>query len=108
MKILGPFEQAVLLAIVHLGDEAYGRAILADAERRLRRQLAAGGVYSTLDRLEQQNLISSRLEAGPPIRAGRPRRYYFLKNAGARALNDSKAAVENIWQGLRWPVKGRG
>jgi PadR family transcriptional regulator PadR len=106
MKILGSFEHAVLLAIVRLGDDAYGRAILRDTQLRLRRQLAAGAVYSTLDRLEQQRLISSRLEPGPTIRAGRPRRYYFLRNAGARALNDSKAAVESIWQGLRWPVKG--
>jgi PadR family transcriptional regulator, regulatory protein PadR len=106
MKILGSFEQAVLIAIVRLGDGAYGRAILTEAQLRLRRQLAAGAVYSTLDRLEQQGLISSRLEPGPPIRAGRPRRYYVLKRAGARALNESKAAVENIWQGLQWPVNG--
>jgi PadR family transcriptional regulator PadR len=107
MKILGSFEQGVLLAIVRLGDDAYGRAILKDAQLRLRRELAAGAVYSTLDRLEQQLLISSRLEPGPPVRAGRPRRYYVLTSAGARALNESKAAVEGMWKGLRWPLRGR-
>ena len=105
--VLGTFEQAVLLALVHLGKEAYGRAILQDVRRRLQREVAAGAVYATLDRLEDKALVSSRLGSGTPLRGGRPRRYYAIENAGVRALNDSKAAVETIWQGFRWPLRGR-
>jgi PadR family transcriptional regulator, regulatory protein PadR len=105
--VLGTFEQAILLAIVRLGKEAYGRAILKEAQARLQRDLAAGAVYATLDRLEQKALISSRLGAGTEVRAGRPRRYYAIENAGVRALNDAKTAVENLWAGFRWPLKGR-
>ena len=105
--VLGTFEQAMLLALVRLGKEAYGRAILKEVQRRLQRDVAAGAVYATLDRLEQKGLICSRLGSGTTVRAGRPRRYYSIENAGVRALNDSKAAVENIWHGFRWPLKGR-
>jgi|SRR3954447_17386959 len=106
--ILGTFEQAVLLAVMHLGPpDAYGRAILNEAQSRLQRTLAAGAVYATLDRLEQKGLISSRLDSGTVVRAGRPRRYYAIEKAGIRALNDSKAAVESMWHGFRWPLKGR-
>jgi PadR family transcriptional regulator PadR len=105
--VLGTFEQAILMALVHLGKEAYGRAILNEAQTRLQREVAAGAVYATLDRLEQKGLISSRLGSGTPVRAGRPRRYYSIENAGVRALNDSRAAVESIWDGFRWPLKGR-
>ena len=105
--VLGTFEQAVLLALVHLGKDAYGRAILQDVQRRLQREVAAGAVYATLDRLEDKALVSSRVGSGTPVRGGRPRRYYVLENAGVRALNDSKAAVENIWEGFRWPLKAR-
>ncbi len=105
--VLGTFEQAVLLAIVHLGEHAYGRAILNEAQSRLQRTLAAGAVYATLDRLEQKALISSRVDSGTAVRAGRPRRYYVVEKAGIRALNDSKAAVERMWHGFRWPLKGR-
>ena len=105
--VLGTFEQAILLALVRLGKDAYGRAILKEAQSRLQRDLAAGAVYATLDRLEQKGLISSRLGSGTAVRAGRPRRYYSLEHAGVCALNDSKAAVDNIWHGLRWPLKGR-
>ena len=106
--VLGAFEQAVLLAVVRLNDEAYGRAILKDVQARLEREVAAGAVHATLDRLEKKRLLSSRLGSGTAIRAGRPRRYYRLQPAGLRALNDARAAVETLWHGLKWPlVKAR-
>jgi DNA-binding PadR family transcriptional regulator len=105
--LLGSFEQAVLLALIRLGKDAYGRAILKEVQQRLQREVAAGAVYATLDRLEAKGLVSSRLGPGTAIRGGRPRRYYTPENAGIRALNESKAAVENIWQGFRWPLKAR-
>jgi DNA-binding PadR family transcriptional regulator len=105
--VLGAFEQAVLLALVRLEKKAYGRAILRGVQSRLQREVAAGAVYTTLDRLEQRALISSRLDSGSAVRDGRPRRYYSIENAGVRALNNSRAAVENIWQGFRWPLKGK-
>jgi PadR family transcriptional regulator PadR len=104
--ILGTFEQAVLLALVRLGSDAYGRLILKEVQSRLQRDVAAGAVYATLDRLEAKTLISSRLEPGTAVRAGRPRRYYAIEHAGARALNESKRIVDHLWHGFRWPVKG--
>ena len=105
--VLGAFEQAVLLAVVRLGDDAYGRAILNEVQQRLGREIAAGAVHATLERLEKKKLLSSRLGAGTPVRAGRARRYYRLLPAGVRALNDARAAVDTMWRGLTWPLKGR-
>jgi PadR family transcriptional regulator PadR len=105
--VLGAFEQAVLLSIFRLGRDAYGRAILKEVHARLRREIAAGAVYATLDRLESKGMATSRLAAGTPQRGGRARRYYALTHAGVRALNESKAATESIWHGLAWPLKGR-
>ncbi len=59
--ILGAFEQAVLLAIVRLGEDAYGRAVLKEVQVRLDRDVAAGAVHATLDRLENKGLVGSRL-----------------------------------------------
>ena len=106
--ILGTFEQAVLLAVVRLGDDAYGRAILKDVQSRLEREVAAGAVHATLERLERKGLLSSRLGPGTPVRAGRARRYYRLQPAGIRALNDARRTVSSIWGGVRWPlIQGR-
>lgn len=106
-ELLGTFEQAVLLAIVKLRDEAYGRAILKEVQERLAREVAAGAVHATLDRLERKELVTSELGAGTEIRAGRPRRYYRLEPSGRRALNDAHAAVNMLWSGFKWPLRGR-
>jgi len=103
--VLGAFEQAVLLAIVRLRDEAYGRAILKEVQERLGRNVAAGAVHATLERIENKGLVASRLGSGTPIRAGRPRRYYRLQPRGAHALNEARAAAETLWRGLKWPLK---
>jgi PadR family transcriptional regulator PadR len=107
---LGAFEQAVLLSLVRLGDEAYGRAIMQEVQARLERDVAAGAVHATLDRLQRKGLVTSHIGAGTPMRAGRPRRYYRLRAAGIRALNEARAAVDSLWHGIRWPLeaaKGR-
>lgn len=103
---LGAFEQAVLLAIVRLRDDAYGRAILKEVQARLERDVAAGAVHATLERLEEKGLIASRLGTGTPVRAGRARRFYRPQPKGLRALNDARAAVDSLWRGLKWPLKG--
>jgi DNA-binding PadR family transcriptional regulator len=107
--VLGAFEQAVLLAVLRLGNEAYGRAILKEVQARLERDVAAGAVHATLERLVRKGLLSSRLGSGTPIRAGRARRYYRLLPAGIRSLNDAREAVDSIWHGLKCPlVKAKG
>jgi len=73
-------------------------------QSRLERDVAAGAIHATLERLEHKGLIASRLGPGTPVRAGRPRRYYRLQPAGLRALEDARRTVNNIWRGLKWPV----
>ncbi len=106
-ELLGSFEQAVLLTIFKLGAAAYGRGILRGVQAALEREIAAGAVYATLDRLEQKGLISSRLCEGTAVRAGRARRYYELTGAGIRALNESKAALDRMWMGAKWPLESQ-
>ena len=103
--VLGVFEQAVLVAILRLRDEAYGRAILKEVQVRLGRDVAAGAAHATLERLEKKGLLSSRLGSGTPVRSGRARRYYQMRPRGIRALNSAREAMNAVWSGLRWPVK---
>jgi DNA-binding PadR family transcriptional regulator len=102
--VLGTFEQAVLLEVLRLDEQAYGRAILKGVQSRLERDVAAGAVHATLERLENKGLLSSRLGPGTPARAGRPRRYYEVQPPGIRALDDARRTVNNIWRGLKWPL----
>lgn len=103
----GTFEQAVLAAVVHLRGDGYGRTILGEVQDRLARPIAASAVYATLDRLEAKGLVRSRAGAATQQRGGRPKRHFAITAAGVRALNAARAATEQIWRGLPWPLKGR-
>lgn len=107
MDTLGQFEQAVLVALVRLGKDAYGRAILNEVQKRLDRDVTAGAVYATLERLEAKGLASSTLAPGTAIRGGRARRYFVPTSAGVRALNDAKSTTDMMFRGLIWPLKVR-
>lgn len=106
-ELLGTFEQIVLLAVVGLEQEAYGRAVLRDVQENAPkgRTISAGAVYATLDRLESKRLLSSRLERGTPERGGLPRRFYRLTAAGASALTEARLTMEKAWKGKCWPLE---
>jgi DNA-binding PadR family transcriptional regulator len=105
--LLGTFEQIILLAVLAAGDQAYGRAVLRAVEANLasERSVSAGSVYATLDRLEAQCLVASRLERGTAARRGRARRFYRLTPEGARALTEARTSLEKMWRGVRWPME---
>ncbi len=94
MSHLGEFEQLILFSVLHLGDDAFGVSIREAIEERTGREVSAGAIYTTLGRLEDRGLVVSRVGEPTPGRAGRPRKYYSLEPAGARALLDSYAAVQ--------------
>jgi PadR family transcriptional regulator PadR len=105
--VLGVFEQAVMVAVVHLGRDGYGRTILKEVQERLSRDVAASAVYATLDRLEEKGLVTSRAGEATAVRGGRPKRHFSITSAGLRALNASRAVTDNIWRGFARPLKGR-
>ena len=106
-ELLGTFEQLTLLAVLALGEDAYGRSVLRTLQSALEssRTVAAGAVYATLDRLEVRGLLASRIEEGTYARGGRPRRYYRLTALGADALNEARTALDRMWQGKSWPLE---
>ncbi len=97
---LGAFEEIVLLALVQLGDDAYGMTIRREIEDRSGRTVSIGAVYSTLDRLQFKGLVSSSYSSGSEARRGRAKRYFKLEPAGAKSLSRSNEILANMWSGL--------
>src|SRR4030095_8312392 len=83
---LGEFEQVVLLAILRLGPEAYGVTIRREIAACTERDPAPGALYTTLDRLEDKGLVTSRYGDPTPERGGRAQRYFTLTAPGVRRL----------------------
>ncbi|MGH7576910.1 MAG: PadR family transcriptional regulator [Longimicrobiales bacterium] len=100
MGYLGEFEQMILFSLLQRGEEAYGVAIREAIEERTGRVVSSGAIYTTLGRLEERGLVVSRLGEPMPGRAGRPRKYYALEPAGARALMDAHRTMQAMAKGL--------
>lgn len=97
---LGEFEEALLLAIVHLGDGAYGVAIRQEIEGRTGRSIAVGALYTSLGRLERKGYVRSTLSDPTPDRGGRSKRYFALRPSGVVALKQSRVRHDRMWAGL--------
>ena len=97
---LGEFEQVILLAIVHLGAEAYGTAIRREIETRTGREIAVGALYTSLERLERKGYVGSTMSAPTPQRGGRARRQFEIHPDGAAALKRSRELLAKMWDGL--------
>jgi DNA-binding PadR family transcriptional regulator len=97
---LGEFEQLVLLAILRLGDEAYGVTIRAELADRAGRTIAPGALYTALERLEAKGLIKSHLGDPTPQRGGRAKRFVAVTAAGRRALTKAVQAYDRLLDGL--------
>src|SRR6266852_6798473 len=97
---LGEFEQAVLLAILRLGLNAYGVPIRHDLSERLGRSVSVGAIYTTLERLEGKGFVSSWSGGATADRGGRAKRFYRVEAAGQAALRQSLTATKRMTAGI--------
>jgi PadR family transcriptional regulator, regulatory protein PadR len=94
---LGTFEEQVMLAVVRKGNDAYAMSVRRELEEVTGRSVAIGSVYVTLDRLEAKGLIASgRSQRDDSI----SRRLFVVTSQGARALADTRAMRERLWNGV--------
>jgi PadR family transcriptional regulator, regulatory protein PadR len=97
---LGEFELMVLLALIRLGDDAYGVPISREIEQRSGREVALGSVYAALERLEEKGLVASRLGDPTAERGGRAKRYFRVTESGLRDVRQTQRALVSLWKGL--------
>ena len=97
---LGGLELAALLAVARLGDGAYGLAVRRDLAARTGHDYSVGAIYTTLQRLEDKGLLTSRTSDPLPVRGGRARRHFALTGAGAQALRAAERRAAAVWAGV--------
>lgn len=101
-EYLGEFEQVVMIALAHLGENAYGMTIRGEIEKRTGRSVSIGAVYATLDRLERKGYVSSWLADPTAERGGKAKRYFSLEPAGIIAIQRAREMLTSMWEGLDW------
>jgi DNA-binding PadR family transcriptional regulator len=96
----GDFEKLLLLAVLRLGDDAYGAAIIEELGRRTGREVSPGAAYVALRRLEEKGMLRSRTGEPTAERGGRAKRYYAVRRDGLSVLRaaqrDWRAMVEGL------------
>ncbi len=94
-EAVGSFEEQVMIGVLRTGGEAYGMAVRRELEDVGGRDVAIGAVYSTLDRLEAKGLVRSSRSRGAAAR-----RLFAVTPAGLRALAETRAGRERLWDGI--------
>ena len=99
-KALGEFEQLILMALLHLGDNAYGVTIRGEIKERTGRTVAIGAVYTALARLLRNEYVSYRVGEPTSKRGGRRKKYYSIEPPGVEALKRSYGVLFRMASGL--------
>ncbi|HTI37743.1 MAG TPA: helix-turn-helix transcriptional regulator [Vicinamibacterales bacterium] len=95
--LLTDFELMILLAVLRVGDEAYGVQIAKEIESTGGRRVLLGAAYAALDRLERNGLVSSAIGAPTPERGGRAKRFFQVTPRGLRAVRNTQQALVALW-----------
>ncbi|MBM3821013.1 MAG: PadR family transcriptional regulator [Acidimicrobiia bacterium] len=103
---LTDFELMILLAVLRVGDAAYGVPIAREIEETGGRPVLLGAVYAALDRLERRRLVSSRVGEATAERGGRAKRYFAVTARGVRAVKETQRALTALSSGIA-ALKGR-
>ena len=103
---LGEFELIVMLAVLRLGEDAYGARIWEEIETRTGRSVIIAAVYAALERLERKRYISSWVGDPTPVRGGRAKRYFLIQRRGLEAVERSRKIIASMWDGLA-PTLGK-
>ena len=88
----------LLLAVIHLGEEAYGVPISRELEKHRGKDVAVGSVYAALERLEAKGLITSILGDPTPERGGKAKRFFHVTKEGLRQVHETRKVLTRLWQ----------
>jgi PadR family transcriptional regulator PadR len=98
--LLTDLELMILVAVMRVGDEAYGVTVTREIEHTTGRSVAVAVVYATLDRLEQRGLVASSIGDPTPERGGRAKRFFRVTARGLRQARDTQKALHALWNGV--------
>jgi PadR family transcriptional regulator PadR len=98
MKLLSSHDEMLLLAILSLGDNAYGLTIRRAVSSATGKEWSIGAIYDPLYRLEKKGYVESSLTEPTAERGGRSKRIFRITPRGKKALGEHKAVRDNLWR----------
>jgi DNA-binding PadR family transcriptional regulator len=104
---LNRIELLTLLAVLRLGEKAYGVTIFEEIQRVAGPDVSIAGVYSAIDRLERRGLVRAWRSGPRPERGGRARRHYDVTATGRDLVRQERELTARMWRGLVLHPGGR-
>jgi DNA-binding PadR family transcriptional regulator len=99
-EYLGEFELTVMLALLRLGEDAYGVPIARAIEASSGREVGIASVYAALERLERKGFVISWRGEPTPERGGRAKRFFHVTALGLRQVRKTRKTLVRLWRGL--------
>jgi PadR family transcriptional regulator, regulatory protein PadR len=99
-ETVGNFELMVLLAVLRVGEKAYGVPIARELEATSGRDVLLGSVYAALDRLESKGLVASSVGDPTPERGGRAKKFFRVTAKGLREVRETRRTLVKLWHGV--------
>ena len=100
MILLSRAEETVLLAILGLGENAYGVSIIEYIQERTGMKWSLAQTYDPLKKLVQKGFVVKKLGEPTPERGGRAKSLYRLTKQGQAALLEIRRVQDSLWAAL--------
>jgi PadR family transcriptional regulator, regulatory protein PadR len=93
-------ELVLMLALIRLGQDAYGVRIAREILERTGREIPVASIYAGLTRLEKKGFVASRLGEPTPERGGRAKIFFRITSKGVRVTRDAHFALKQLSNGI--------
>ena len=100
MNIITRLEEAILIAIWGLEDNAYGVTINKNVSKSLKKNYSMGALYFSLDQLLRKGYVHKTTKQFYHEKGGRSRTYYTLTEDGKKALWMVRIYQKSLWEGI--------
>lgn len=105
---LGELEELVLLTVAAIGEPAYAVNILEALESQTGRTIDFSTLHTTMKRMQDKGLLTSRMGGATAERGGRRKRFFTITSAGARALRDNQEMRSRLWSLVPMKIQMKG
>jgi DNA-binding PadR family transcriptional regulator len=107
-KFISRNEEIILLAILKLGDDAYGVSIRDRIYQDMGDKWSFASIYQPLDNLLKRKYVLRKKGTPTAKRGGKSKYYYEVTPAGKEVLIELKRANEQVWSGIPFSLWEKG
>jgi len=108
MEYLTRLEEAILIAVLRLDDDAYGVTINREVSRMVGKSYTLGALYFALEQLVRKEFLGKTPGGARPVRGCRSKMFYRLTPEGKDALRAVRAHQEALWKAIPKISPSRG